>query len=418
MTLLVLGVAMWWIASRRMDWWGAGWLGVWTVLLAGSPRPLGFPLDFVTTAMFYNRLAEATLAIVAVGAMLAPREPRRAWSTSVWLTVPLGVLFATKLSYAAAAAAVVVIGGWVRQRPVREIAVTVAGAIAVCAALLVAIGVPPGAFVADMVQLVEAQDPGGRAARLARIISLNWPAMAALCASAAVAIRGLADRPREWRRILTVAGVSITLAVALCATNYQERDLPLVAVAAVVVAVRGVRSGISRRFKLTVVGVAAVLTGGLVVKELTAVGFAADLHGHPPRATRFTRVDAAPMADVLYVVPNWVAAIDDGIDAIEALAVERPRVLVTDLANPFSFALGLDPPRGDALWWHLGTTFSPGVHPPAPEVFATVNVVMEPVRAVDAPTVEAMWAIYGDHIRRHFDPVAETPYWTVWVRRE
>jgi hypothetical protein len=191
-----------------------------------------------------------------------------------------------------------------------------------------------------------------------------------------------------------------------------------VAIASVVVAARGVQSGLTGRSRVAVVAVAAVLTGGMMVEEVTSVRFAAGLHAQPPRAIRSIRVAAAPMADVVYVVPHWVAAINEGVEAIRTYGPSRPRVLVTDLANPFSFVLGLEPPRGDALWWHLGTTFSTTVHPPADEVFATVTVVMQPAREVDPPTVEAMWSIYGDHIRRYFEPVAETPYWTVWVRRE
>jgi hypothetical protein len=186
----------------------------------------------------------------------------------------------------------------------------------------------------------------------------------------------------------------------------------------VVVAVRGTRAGLAGRGRAAVVAIACVLAGGMAAKELASVRFAAALHANPPRAIRSIRVAAAPMADVVYVVPHWVAAINDGSAAIRTFGPERPRVLVTDLANPFSFVLGIQPPRGDALWWHLGTTFSTAMHPPADEVFATVNVVMQPVREVDAPTVEAMWSIYGDHIRRDFEQVTDTPYWSVWVRRE
>jgi len=415
---LVIGVVMCAVAWRRMAWWAAAWVGVWAVLLAGSPRPLGFPLDLVTSAMFYNRLAEAVVAVVAVGAFVEPRASRRTWLTSVWLAAALGVLLAVKLNYAGVAAGLIVVGGWVRRRPAWEIAATIAGGAAACAVLLAASGVPAAAFVGDMTRLLASQDAGGRLTRLGLIARLNWPSIAALCAAVAVCIRGLLGRPRQWTRDAVVAGVCAIGAVGLCATNYQERELPLVAIASVVVAVRGARSGLTGRSRIAVVAVAVVLTGGMMVEEIASVRFAAGLHARPPRAIRSIRVAAAPMADVVYVVPHWVAAINEGAGAIRTYGPSRPRVLVTDLANPFSFVLGLEPPRGDALWWHLGTTFSTAVHPPADEVFATVNVVMQPTREVDPPTVKAMWSIYGDHIRRHFEPVAETPYWTVWVRRE
>jgi len=415
---LAVGVAMWAVAHRRMPWWAAAGLGVWTVLLAGSPRPLGFPLDFVTSAMFYNRLAEAILAVTVVGSLVEIRSPRHAWLTSLWLAVPFGVLLAVKLNYAGVAAGLIVLGGWVRRRPRREIVSTLLGGFVVCTALLVAFGVPPGAFVADMRQLVASQDPDGRLARLGTIGRLNWLSIAALGAAAAVCVRGLLDAPREWHRVVVVAGACAVGAIGLCATNYQERDLPLVAMAAVVVAVRSTRAGLAGRGRAAVVAVACVLAGGMAAKELASVRFAAALHANPPSTIRPIRVAAAPMADVVYVVPHWVAAINDGSAAIRTFGPARPRVLVTDLANPFSFVLGIQPPRGDALWWHLGTTFSTAVHPPADEVFATVNVVMQPVREVDAPTVEAMWSIYGDHIRRDFEPVTDTPHWRVWVRRE
>jgi hypothetical protein len=415
---LAAGLVMWGVAARRVPWWVAAWLGVWTVLVAGSPRPLGFPLDFVTSAMFYNRLGEALIAIVAVGALLPTRRPGRPWLTAIWLTVPLGLLMATKLNYAGAAVVLTLVGGWVRQRPLREAAATVVGGVLACLGILLLLGVPPTAFLSDMGRLMAAQDPGGRIARQADILRLNWAAVAASLVAVAVAIRGLPGRPSEWMRLGAVTAAGVLLAVGLCATNYQERDLPLLAVVVVIVAARAAFAGLRPRFRGAVVAVAAVLTVGLAVKELAAVRFALGLHAQPPRAVRSVRVAAAPMADVLYIVPHWVAAINDGIASIRTVGPERPRVLVTDLANPFSFAMGLEPPRGDALWWHLGTTFSATVHPAPESVFATVNVILEPEREIDAPTVRAMWAIYGEYIRERFEPVADTAYWRVWVRQE
>jgi hypothetical protein len=107
-----------------------------------------------------------------------------------------------------------------------------------------------------------------------------------------------------------------------------------------------------------------------------------------------------------------------GIKLLEPLVEgKRPRVLVFDFSNPFTFSMQLDPPRGTLMWWHVGATFSSQTAPRGADVFREVDVVMIPKCPEDTPTVSTMLALYPRELAL-FDKRAETEDWIMLARRE
>ena len=84
--------------------------------------------------------------------------------------------------------------------------------------------------------------------------------------------------------------------------------------------------------------------------------------------------------------------------------------------NPFTFALGLPGPTGDALWWHAGRTVGDRNHPPAERVFHDATFVMVPKRSLLPETLEFLLRHYGPHLADHFRPLAETDHWVLYQR--
>ena len=115
---------------------------------------------------------------------------------------------------------------------------------------------------------------------------------------------------------------------------------------------------------------------------------------------------------------EYIATVSDGIDVLKRLAPEGKSVIVLDFNNPFSFILGLPPPRGDVLINHVDRILSRDHPIPAEEHFASATFVMIPRVPVMVWTRDHLVDAYGGYLARHFRPVAESRYWTVLRRKK
>jgi hypothetical protein len=125
------------------------------------------------------------------------------------------------------------------------------------------------------------------------------------------------------------------------------------------------------------------------------------------------------MSDLLVVEnsSDYPLMINDGLDLISPYRSKDSRVLALDFANPFSFALELLPPTGDALWWHYHHTFSQESFPEAEKVFRDVNLVIIPKQSNEGSSASKyMQEIYGDYLHKNFQKQNESKFWTLWTR--
>jgi hypothetical protein len=106
----------------------------------------------------------------------------------------------------------------------------------------------------------------------------------------------------------------------------------------------------------------------------------------------------------------------DASAALLQLDAGSERVAVLDFVNPFSAGLRLTPPAGDSVWYHWGRTLGPEYHPAAKEMFADVDLILDPKWPIEIWTGDGMRDIYAHYIARHYDLVRETADWRIYRR--
>jgi len=92
-------------------------------------------------------------------------------------------------------------------------------------------------------------------------------------------------------------------------------------------------------------------------------------------------------------------------------------------ANPFSFALGLQPARDANIFWDLGFSFDESHAPKAGEFLGDASLIMVP-RLVDRSrgwnfdSADALMRLYGGCLRSNFDLVGTSREWLLYRRRD
>ncbi|WP_246799879.1 hypothetical protein [Rhizobium indicum] len=104
-------------------------------------------------------------------------------------------------------------------------------------------------------------------------------------------------------------------------------------------------------------------------------------------------------------------------EALSQLATRQESVAVLDFVNPFSAGLGLPPPAGDSAWYHWGRTLGPDYHPAADEMFADVDLILDPKWPIEIWTGNGMRDIFAHYIARRYDMVRETASWRIYRRK-
>jgi hypothetical protein len=272
-----------------------------------------------------------------------------------------------------------------------------------------------------------------------------WPFLALFGIAALVPTPLAGVQPKLAGRwgILALTALVVLSSIPIVFTNWQWGEIPTTPMFALILcALAGMtpdgggasRSSEPYRF-VAIAGLAFFSWGELAFKNYASVVAAWSWHEtyeHAP--TRqwneggltlgySVRLVAPPLKHLSIVrsdgdcrVP-YPIRINDGTRLLEKLAPERPHVFVLDFSNPFPIALGFDPPRGDAMWWHLIATFNLQHALPAEEALADVDVVMDPKCPEEIPTHDAMKTLYGPYIDAHFDKVDESEGWILLRRR-
>jgi hypothetical protein len=128
------------------------------------------------------------------------------------------------------------------------------------------------------------------------------------------------------------------------------------------------------------------------------------------------RHDAPPLQQLFQ--SEYLFALSDGVEALKRLGPDGQSVMVLDFANPFSFALKLPPPRGDAMINHVDRLLSRARPIAAERYLSSATFVMVPHVPVEAATREYLLEVYTPYLDRNFRTVDKTQYWTVLRRVE
>ncbi len=137
-----------------------------------------------------------------------------------------------------------------------------------------------------------------------------------------------------------------------------------------------------------------------------------------PQAVRLLRGTLPPPDTGLLTGAEYLFTIGKGVEALAGIVYGDKGVFTYDIYNPFPFILGAPPPAGGMGIYHYGRWYSESTVPAAADVLADVAIVLVPKFPLGDDQQRTLWRLHHDFVARHFAVVRETPYWTVWQRRD
>jgi len=450
LTVPLVGLAAWWIASRRMSAAAAVVVSAWIALVWCSVGTLGsVGLSDITYGGHYSRLSWALLAIVMIAAVAPPRSSSSSNSSSLaweWLLLGAitGALSATKITFAAAAGALLVIMLLVRPGLSRWAAVGLMAGGWTAMQFLAWLASGGGSllgYLSDLAVVGRANTTGMLSFLASEIFALDGLMMAATATVLLLLVPSLGGRGWPWRwagvvalgigglllsatngcESMTPTIVLLPFAVCLLAGAGVEAQqprhawfVPALLLAILVVAgddvrlLRPLASLARERLSPPPYALASVLDGPYHGRRfLLSGGLVAASDGQP--LTSLTRNAAVVTGE------SYRHYVDSGCAAIRAAGGgDGCRVLSLDFANPFPFTMQLPPPRGDLLYWHVGRNVGLTSHPSPEALFADVDLVIEPVRPIVAESLAFKRDAYLPWLRGNAKVVSTSPWWNIW----
>jgi hypothetical protein len=444
--VLLAGFA--WCAARpRLTALASFLFSVFVLLVASAPFPVGWPSDQLDTAMAYNRMAFGIVAILIVEAgfpLRGPMAPPR--REAVIAGAAFGVLTLLKFNFAAIALGVqllVLLHTHPRRLATRALGFTL-GAAAVAALFFAVLGVSPARFLADMwmVRQVHA-DAAPRTLpvveELARELKpqiwvlASGPALGALLLAAAPAGSWL-RRGRAALRLGVVFALLVASDLALGVTNTQMPALVLAPLSCLFAlqalashepardaassASSGARASLLERLldssapRISCSLLCAYLWMGSCMEPIRGLRESLRYERHPTWPEYALGGGSFERVKIPFTPVDRYPVIEHaGVELLKRNISPGDKVVTLDFSNPFNFTLGLQPARGDALWWHETKTFTTTTFPAAERVFQEADLVM-----VARRWTRFVMPVYEGFLDAHYHPLATNSEW-ILLRR-
>jgi hypothetical protein len=452
---MVIAVVAWtWALLRsRTSAVLTGVVAVWLGVLAVAPRSLGFPPPMITYAMQYNRWGWALLSVAFIELFLPRRDGSVRIAAGVSTGVIAGLLLLLKANYFAAVVLAILLRLIVSRFQWKWAAGLVGGFLGVATAGFWYLRFNFAAFMADLRLLASVQHLSTRVANVVQLTLANVPDLSFLVMAMLVALLYARWARPSSTHVLRVAALPVAIAalgIVTCSANYQVLQIPVIylAIFLLVEQVRRTGSDCGSEGRVAFLMIFLIATGA-IAKPLfddLATLFAAGAKTSASDAPQdWPRLAAAAVSD-LRIEPGprdistdavrgglragatewredsgtaypYVLWFNAGADLLRDRVPAHPRVLVFDLSNPFSLALGLTPPEGDALFWHFQRDFDLVHFPDSSRVFHDVTDVMIPKTPVQRLGTRVLQRIYAPVLARDFRVAAENDLWIRYERR-
>lgn len=428
---LALAPAIVHILASRLHPLLAGFYGAFLLLILAVPINLGEGVTALSFAKFYNRIGWAALGALLI-LYLRPRRGIESDAVDALCAAVLTLaLVYTKATFGLAALGFLVfmlLDSWQRRWAAGALGLSVATALAVEAVWRSSL-----AYLADL-QLALAVSGWLRGSwgQIVDHLLVNLADYVLVTLFAALALR----YTRSIRDALFYGACGM-VGFLLVNQNFQAWGIITLHAAAAVAAEtilrhadRPLRAGDAQRWSGA--AGAKLLFIALVLPTIAHCTLALGLHA----AAAIARAgDPLPLAlDRVRFANLWtwgdhdagldeLSALRDGAAALRALDPPPERVVVLDLANPFSAGLGLRPPQGDAPWLQWERTVGTSASWPGESLLAGARVVMEPNPPPGSDAATALQAgrspaaIYRPILTEQFEVVRETDRWTVHRRK-
>jgi hypothetical protein len=394
-------------------------LAVFLLLIAAVPLNPGEGIADLSFAMFYNRLGWAAIGLLFV-LYLPPFEASRKQTALDAICAALLTLFLLylKASYGLVAAGFLLFMATDRSARRWSLAALAAVAIAMVAVELFWHGT--GTYVAD-IRLASAVS--GDLPDVVRLINIALPNLADIAVYFLFIFLLLATR-RSFRDFLFLGFVGGS-GVLIIEQNFQIVGILTLAAGASVAAEllaraapswakSGVATGLP--LLLAIMMVPVTVQNGMAL--LLHTGLSLTQQGDPIALPGFAGVRLVQLSNEgLYRnFSRYNQSLVDGVTALASLEVPAERVVVFDFVGPFSAGLGLAPPRDDSPWYHWGRTLDDEVFPPASEILADAEVIMEAKWPIEVWTANGMRRVYADYLDSNFTLARESGDWRIYVR--
>jgi len=430
----------WFIARSRFSAVNAFLLALFMGVLLVTPRPLGKLIQETSYAMLYNRQGFVLLSLLFVEIFVTPHTPVKPKPKNIFLSglssgVLLALLFYCKVNYFAIAIVSILLYFILFRFSKVWFLGLISGVASIVLAMYILLDLNSFAYLADISLAAQGQDKIQKLHNMKKsfIDNFYWLYLAFML----IIINSINQHQsyQKWssfwqqtRPQIAAAFVALS-GTLICGTNAQATDIPLFFVAGLILLER-----LRREFKLdynpvnSFSGLKYFLTISIVTLFCVAILFQdiSSIAGATmSNKLKFTpaaqsqQLQSKTMSDLLVVEKSsdYPPMINDGLSLLRPHISKDSRILAMDFANPFSFALELTPPKGDALWWHYNHTFNQQSFPKAEKVFQEVNLVIIPKQSKEGSSAaEHMQAIYGDYLNQHFQEQDNSQFWTLWTK--
>ncbi|MBX5103194.1 hypothetical protein HJB52_15090 [Rhizobium lentis] len=395
-------------------------LAIFLLLIVAAPANPGERIGELTFAMFYNRIGWASLSFLLV--MYLPRLPAAGNSRAVdaaCASFLVLLMLYTKITYAVVGLAFLLFMLFDR-RQIGWVSLAL-GMIAVSSIAIEIIWRGGFNYLADLG--LSAKNSGGLLAltALGHLLRNN---LADLLVYLAVALIVLSLSP-GYRHLLFVAFCGTT-GILLIGQNFQAVGILTLGAGAAIITESLFRAKLLSRYGTARFALPLLLAFLLLP---AALGNAASLaiHAYYTAGGRGKPIPLPAFSEIR-LVEIWSAGqyeyfegynrtLADASAALSQLMSADERVAVLDFVNPFSAGLGLTPPVGDSVWYHWGRTLGPDDHPAAEEMFADVDLILDPKWPIEIWTGNGLRDLYAHYIARHYALVRETADWRIYRRK-
>jgi hypothetical protein len=419
LTGCALGIWAYALAARRLSPVFAILFVLIVVLFTVSPSLIGDPAGGITAACLYNRYGYALAALLILEAFYAapPASRFSPFLGGFSSGAIAALLLFTKISYFLGVGFLLV-AMWPCRQQLRLRWFGIAAGFAIV-------------FLPFWLYMQRTLLPMWSSLRLlaeAKHLSILPftlpPATSASCqmgivASLAVALLWRDGALSDARRLAIASFAVLAVGAFFLLTNYQHGRVPLLPILGLLI-VQQVESRFrsNHREKLLLRTALVLWTCVFIVGSITldsaSLGHALGvrLRGEKIDDSTFN----SPRLSGFQDYETWyVALVNDGIGLLQKYRHPSDTVASLDFSNPFSYALGIAPPRGGTpTGLQYRTNFDDDHHLSPEFLFGRATLVMVPETFTDVTLQQTIPRIYGPYLHKNFHLVGQTASWRLY----
>ena len=450
--LLLLLPWAWLLASRRLPATIALAFVLFLAILLATPRPLSYPVEETSYAMFYNREGYVLLSMLLLCLFVRPRTPGRfaASLSGLSMGLLLGLMLYCKITYFIFGAASVVFCWAIDRRQQATLPAVLAGLVLIWLLFAALFHIELRAYLADIAVAGRSQSMGMRLHLISGDLLANslesyvillclvlwvWPGMQV------AKVRSAGVRP--FLIVIWIFAVALGIDSGNAAQIGNPAD-PLYVAAGIIAVelyrrhypeqIRAPQSPQRLAYAVSLLLILPVVAVPILARDLASCSYALlwNLKNRssfdPSRSLHSAALaDFRVPASTTHITGYWPARdhpanINDGIDLLRGHLIPGDRVTTLAYANPFSFALGLQPARDGPQWWDLNFSFDQKHYPSAESFLGSASLVMvlrptDRTKGWSFETVDLMLELYSDYLQAHFERVDMSEHWILYRRR-